>query len=217
MALQPVQCSVIHERDAAMGTLARLATVAAEDEGRQASPVQKENGLLLPGQRAADGCLQVTAQRAEMLRRELFAHVDDRHRWQGPPLRPMWQLQQVLSAGERGGVGRDARRGTAQYQHRVGFASEPAGHARCVISGKTLLLERGRLLFIDHDQPQPRQRGKDGGAWRTVIPEDGIADSPHETYALDLPLTGAGEHTIALRAFDASGNMGSARIVVRKQ
>jgi sugar lactone lactonase YvrE len=56
----------------------------------------------------------------------------------------------------------------------------------------------------------------DGGAWRTVIPEDGIADSPHETYALDLPLTGAGEHTIALRAFDASGTVGSARIVVRK-
>ena len=56
----------------------------------------------------------------------------------------------------------------------------------------------------------------DGGAWRTVIPEDGIADSPHELYALDLPINGAGEHTISLRAFDASGNMGSARVVVRK-
>jgi hypothetical protein len=56
----------------------------------------------------------------------------------------------------------------------------------------------------------------DGGAWRTVFPEDGIADSPHEAYTLDLPLTGAGEHTISLRAFDASGNVGSARVVVRK-
>jgi hypothetical protein len=56
----------------------------------------------------------------------------------------------------------------------------------------------------------------DGGAWRTVFPEDGIADSPHETYTLDLAVAGAGEHTIALRGFDASGNMGNARVVVRK-
>jgi hypothetical protein len=56
----------------------------------------------------------------------------------------------------------------------------------------------------------------DGGAWRTVFPEDGIADSPRETYALDLPIAGAGEHTVALRGFDASGNMGNARVVVRK-
>ncbi len=56
----------------------------------------------------------------------------------------------------------------------------------------------------------------DGGAWRTVFPEDGIADSPHETYNIDLPLAGAGEHTISLRAFDASGNVGSARVLIRK-
>jgi sugar lactone lactonase YvrE len=56
----------------------------------------------------------------------------------------------------------------------------------------------------------------DGGAWRTVFPEDGIADSPRETYTLDLAVAGAGEHTIALRGFDASGNMGNARVVVRK-
>jgi sugar lactone lactonase YvrE len=56
----------------------------------------------------------------------------------------------------------------------------------------------------------------DGGAWRAVFPDDGIADSARETFTLDLPLTGAGEHTVALRGFDASGNMGNARVVVRK-
>ncbi len=55
----------------------------------------------------------------------------------------------------------------------------------------------------------------DGAPWRAVFPEDGIADSPRETYALELPLTGAGEHTISLRSFDASGNVSSTRIVVR--
>jgi hypothetical protein len=56
----------------------------------------------------------------------------------------------------------------------------------------------------------------DGGEWRTVFPEDGIADSPREAYTVELTLAGAGEHTISLRAFDASGNVGSARLVVRK-
>jgi len=56
----------------------------------------------------------------------------------------------------------------------------------------------------------------DGGDWHVVFPEDGIADSPHETYALDLPVPAAGEHTISLRAVDGSGNVGSARVVVRR-
>ncbi len=56
----------------------------------------------------------------------------------------------------------------------------------------------------------------DSGEWQAVFPEDGIADSPRETYALDLPLNGTGEHTISLRAFDASGNVSSMRIVVKR-
>jgi hypothetical protein len=56
----------------------------------------------------------------------------------------------------------------------------------------------------------------DGGDWRAVFPEDGIADSPHETYTLDIPLAAAGEHTISLRAVDGSGNVSSARVVVRR-
>ena len=56
----------------------------------------------------------------------------------------------------------------------------------------------------------------DGGPWRAVFPEDGIADSPRETFALTLPVAGAGEHIISLRVFDAGGNMGNARVVVRR-
>lgn len=56
----------------------------------------------------------------------------------------------------------------------------------------------------------------DGSAWRAVFPDDGIADSPRERYTLELPVTGAGEHTISLRAFDASGNVGSLRVTARR-
>jgi hypothetical protein len=76
-----------------------------------------------------------------------------------------------------------------------------------------------RVSFVVEDARGRVRRADvsvDGGAWRAVFPEDGIADSPRETFALDLPLTGAGEHTISLRGFDASGNVGSARTLVRR-
>ena len=79
--------------------------------------------------------------------------------------------------------------------------------------------ERVRVSFVVEDARGRVRRADvsvDGGAWRAVFPEDGIADSPRETFALDLPLAGAGEHTISLRSFDASGNVGSARVLVRR-
>ncbi|MGI9105398.1 MAG: hypothetical protein ACR2G4_04025 [Pyrinomonadaceae bacterium] len=79
--------------------------------------------------------------------------------------------------------------------------------------------ERVRVSFIVEDERGRVRRADvsvDGGAWRTSFPDDGIADSPRETFTLDLPLAAAGEHTISLRGFDASGNVGSARVLVRR-
>jgi hypothetical protein len=56
----------------------------------------------------------------------------------------------------------------------------------------------------------------DGAAWVPVFPEDGIADSGHEVYAVDFNLVGAGEHTISLRSFDSSGNVGTLSVTVRR-
>jgi hypothetical protein len=78
---------------------------------------------------------------------------------------------------------------------------------------------RARVRFTVDDAAGRVRRADvsvDSGEWRAVFPEDGIADGPRETYALELPLEGAGEHTIALRAIDGSGNVSSARIVVRR-
>src|SRR5438067_7837044 len=56
----------------------------------------------------------------------------------------------------------------------------------------------------------------DGGAWHEVFPDDGIADSQRERFSLDLPIDGLGEHTISLRAYDNSNNVGSISVVIRK-
>ena len=55
----------------------------------------------------------------------------------------------------------------------------------------------------------------DGGAWVPVFPDDGIADSGHEVYSVDFGSLGPGEHTISLRSFDSSGNVGTLSVTVK--
>jgi len=56
----------------------------------------------------------------------------------------------------------------------------------------------------------------DSAAWIPVFPDDGIADSGHEVYSVDFSQLGAGEHTISLRTFDSSGNVGTLSVTVRR-
>jgi hypothetical protein len=79
--------------------------------------------------------------------------------------------------------------------------------------------DRVRVIFEVEDVMGMVRRADasfDGTVWRSAYPDDGIADSPRERYTLDLPITGAGEHTISLRAFDMSGNIGSIRLSIRR-
>jgi hypothetical protein len=56
----------------------------------------------------------------------------------------------------------------------------------------------------------------DGAAWIPVFPDDGIADSGHEVYTVEFGSLAPGEHTISLRTFDSSGNIGTLSITVRR-
>jgi hypothetical protein len=56
----------------------------------------------------------------------------------------------------------------------------------------------------------------DGAAWSPVFPDDGIADSGHEVYSVDFGALGPGEHTISLRSFDSSGNVGTLSVTVKR-
>ena len=56
----------------------------------------------------------------------------------------------------------------------------------------------------------------DGSPWNPIFPDDGIADSGHETYSVDFAMLAPGEHTISLRAFDTSGNVGTLSVTVRR-
>ncbi|HKP44964.1 MAG TPA: hypothetical protein VJT50_00065 [Pyrinomonadaceae bacterium] len=55
----------------------------------------------------------------------------------------------------------------------------------------------------------------DGGAWIPVFPEDGIADSGHERYSVPYPAA-RGDHTVSLRVFDGSGNVGTLSVNIHR-
>jgi hypothetical protein len=76
-----------------------------------------------------------------------------------------------------------------------------------------------RVVFTVDDATGKIKKGDvsvDGAAWSPVFPDDGIADSGHETYTVDFGSLAPGEHTIALRSFDSSGNVGTLSVTVRR-
>jgi hypothetical protein len=56
----------------------------------------------------------------------------------------------------------------------------------------------------------------DGAPWIPMFPDDGIADSGQERYSVDVPALPAGEHTVSLRVFDGSGNVGTLSATLRR-
>ncbi|MEK6280764.1 MAG: hypothetical protein AABN95_10460 [Acidobacteriota bacterium] len=56
----------------------------------------------------------------------------------------------------------------------------------------------------------------DGAPWVPLFPEDGIADSGQERYSVDVPALAPGEHTVSLRIFDGSGNVGTLSVTLRR-
>ncbi|HEY0005969.1 MAG TPA: hypothetical protein VGB17_14400 [Pyrinomonadaceae bacterium] len=79
--------------------------------------------------------------------------------------------------------------------------------------------DRVRITFEVEDLTGMVKRADmsiDGTTWQAVFPDDGIADSPRERYTIEAQLAGTGEHTVSLRAFDSSGNAGTARVSARR-
>jgi len=79
--------------------------------------------------------------------------------------------------------------------------------------------DRVRAVFDVEDATGRIKRADvsvDGSAWREVFPDDGIADGAKERYSLDVAISGPGEHTISLRAFDSSNNVGNISVTYRR-
>ncbi len=58
------------------------------------------------------------------------------------------------------------------------------------------------------------QYSLDGGEWVLLAPADGIIDGPVQRFTFGLPPLTAGEHTLAVRAYDKFENVGSAKTAI---
>jgi hypothetical protein len=77
--------------------------------------------------------------------------------------------------------------------------------------------ERVRAVATDHDSLiRKAEYSVDGGRWREVHPRDGINDAREETYEFTPEGAATGSHTIVVRATDALGNLGTARVEIGK-
>jgi hypothetical protein len=71
------------------------------------------------------------------------------------------------------------------------------------------------VQFVAKDAASSIDRAQyslDGGDWTLLAPISKISDAPEERYEFTLDRLAAGEHTIAVRAFDRFENVGSAKI-----
>jgi hypothetical protein len=88
------------------------------------------------------------------------------------------------------------------------------------VVGQPQVRTNGILAVFDVDDVTGKIRRADasidGAPWSPIFPDDGIADSGHERYSLAFGALAVGEHTISLRAFDQSGNVGTLSISVRR-
>ena len=88
------------------------------------------------------------------------------------------------------------------------------------VVGQPQISQTGIRLIFDVEDATGRVKradvSVDGSPWSPTFPDDGIADNARERYTIDLPLGALGEHTVSLRAFDSSGNVGSVSFTVRR-
>ncbi len=83
---------------------------------------------------------------------------------------------------------------------------------------EALKLRRGRVQATVVDTVGPIARAQlsiDGGDWRDVFPSDSLLDGPEEAFSVPLGPIPAGDHIVALRAYDAAGNQANREIVVK--
>ncbi len=83
----------------------------------------------------------------------------------------------------------------------------------------TITGDKARVVFEASETSSFLNRAEfsvNGGEWHEVYADDGISDGAKERYTIEFPVKSAGEYSVTLRVFDANGNAGNARVLLRK-
>jgi sugar lactone lactonase YvrE len=82
---------------------------------------------------------------------------------------------------------------------------------------QTVAGSTAEVQFSAEDTTSPLRSAEtslDGQDWHAILSDDGIVDSRKETFTLKLTQLAPGEHVLALRASDTSGNIGVGKAVI---
>jgi len=82
---------------------------------------------------------------------------------------------------------------------------------------QTVTGDAAEIQFTAEDDTSPlrsAEASQDGKDWKTILSVDGIVDSRRETFTVKLAHLSPGEHIVALRASDTSGNIGVGQAVI---
>lgn len=91
-----------------------------------------------------------------------------------------------------------------------------------LVKGSDSIALRGERAIVSFDAYESSsflnraEYSVNGGEWREVYADDGISDGQRERYTVEFPVPAAGEYSVTLRVFDANGNAGNARVIVKK-
>ncbi len=83
------------------------------------------------------------------------------------------------------------------------------------VGGPSITGQTAEVTFDVIDATSRIVRGEysvDGAAWQLIFPVDGIADSAHEIFKVNVKFDKPGEHLIAFRCSDSSLNIGSSKV-----
>src|SRR5262249_41053457 len=148
------------------------------DDGGVATAVEKDHGLL--------AALQTLRHFTDELLREelvftgaakLILHVNQFDLGQGPALYPFREFEQFVISRFPVVVGLDGGRSRSQDHSGAAQLAAHYGDVAPMIAWRLLLLVRVVVLFVDHDQGQIGNRGKDGGARADHDPRLAAADA----------------------------------------
>ena len=149
-------CRLVNrQRHAAVGTVERLAALAAEHARREAAAVEQHHRLLPPSEPLLDRRRERPADdHVGTGIRILLPHVDDRHGRHRAVEDALLERDQLVAAVLRVVEALERRRGGAEHGQRAARPRAHHRHVAAVVARALLLLVRPVVLLVHDDQAE---------------------------------------------------------------
>ena len=149
------------ERDAAIRAFTDEAALIANQRSGEASPVQEQDGLFLPGQPRFDRASETARdERNVLLLKILLPHIDHANQWKLAVIDSGNQVDKSILPGRRVLVALQRWSRAPKKNRALVDLGSHDGKVACVIPWRLLLLVGSLVLLVNNDQPEALNRSK---------------------------------------------------------